>query len=115
MYGTKAPGQDWEWHEGEPDYNTLVAHVGGHLEALTVQWGIVLWMDEEGKLKGRDPNLLMKSGGSVTDVVVGTVVATRADNLGEVASLRVEDTDYLQTLPLTPFIGGQPLPTLSYI
>lgn len=115
MYGTKAPGQDWEWHEGEPDYDTLVECVGGYLEALSAQWGIVLWMDEEGKLKGRAPNLLMKSGGSVTDVVVGTVVATRADNLGEVASLRVEDTDYLQTLPLWPFNGGEVLPALSYM
>ena len=60
--------------------------VGGYIETLTLQGGLILVMNEEGKLKGLEPNIRFYDG-----YIVGTVLITVADNNGNFRSLTVQE------------------------
>ena len=48
--------------------------VGGHIEVTGLCPGAVIICNEEGKLRGLEPNIL-KGFGPCTDVIVGTIIA----------------------------------------
>lgn len=55
--------------------NALQGLVHGYIETVTLGNGLVLIMDEEGRLKGRSANIETKLYGTI----VGTVLVTAAD------------------------------------
>lgn len=64
--------------------------VGGHIEALPMRNGKIMWINEEGKLKQLPPNLLAdhiahrQTGIALWDQIVGDVlIATVAETEGE--------------------------------
>lgn len=76
----KEPGHDAKWERREVK-NTLLTFqglVGGYIETVTVCDGLVLIVNEEGKLQQMEPNILFRN-----DWLVGTVVAVGLDKEGE--------------------------------
>jgi len=63
--------------------------VGGYLECVRLRDGRLMWIDEEGKVKGKQPNMVatflaldvLQRG----DVTVGTAVITTLQEAGEEA------------------------------
>lgn len=86
----KKPG---EWAQVREIENTAKAFqgiIGGYLESVYLGENIHMYMDEEGKLKGLRPNLLISSGGDI-DIICGTVIIVRADLEGEEVDLSLSD------------------------
>lgn len=60
---------------------SMQAAVGGYVELLELPGGTLLWLDEEGKLKGRDVNVVATNitrniGLMPGDLIVGDVLLT---------------------------------------
>lgn len=68
----KEPKKEPEIREIENDLETLQRIVGGRIEVVRMPFcdDIYIILDEEGKLKGYDPNILFWR----RDVIVGTVI-----------------------------------------
>lgn len=82
----KEPGKEAYSKEIEDDLEVYHKILGGYLEAVGFDKRQVLLCDEEGKLKGYEPNLLVPG-----DIIVGTVivVGTRGE---EFRSLTLDET-----------------------
>jgi hypothetical protein len=52
----KEPGKEPEEFIVADDYKELKSIVGGHLESVTVEEGLVVLCDDEGRLKGKPYN-----------------------------------------------------------
>ena len=65
---------------------TLQDMIGGYIEMHSLSNGLVLVMDEEGRLKGLPENVRCVQYGTI----VGTVFITAADDEGELISLTPE-------------------------
>lgn len=75
--------------------NTLKAMqqaVGGYIETLTLPNGLLVVLDEEGRLKGLKPNVRSMYG-----VFVGTVLITKSNDEGELVSLTPEQIQLART------------------
>lgn len=83
----KEPADCWRVRHVKDSLKTYQDIVGGYIEQFTqTAGGIVMFCDEEGKLKDLLPNIV----GPLGDVIFGTIFAVRADDEGEFQSL----TDY---------------------
>ena len=70
--------------------------VGGYIEQFCqTSGGILMFCNEEGKLKDLLPNIV----GPLGDVIVGTIFAVRADDDGEFQSLTDYDLAKLDARP----------------
>ena len=67
--------------------------VGGYLEYIPFENGMLLWCNEEGKLLDLQPNF-----GYHNDIIVGTVFFSRDNRKCEIASLKVDDIVYLRRM-----------------
>lgn len=65
----KKPGQEAYSKEIENELGEYHIIIGGYLETVGFDKNQVLLCDEEGKLKGYEPNLLVPG-----DIIVGTVI-----------------------------------------
>ena len=87
------------WNDGE-SYEFLRNNVDGYIEHLNVpvldERNIDIWLNEEGKLIGLEPTIVLTNDGRMVDVVVGTVVFTRYDDEGATLSLTDGDVDYIK-------------------
>ncbi len=91
----KKPYEPWEMLEVEDALPTYQKIVGGYIEHfLNVgpNRDIALFCNEEGKLKGMEPNFYVPQ---LNDMIVGPVFAARSGDEGELESL---DEDDLVTL-----------------
>jgi len=83
----KEPGKDWRMNVVEdvlPSYQKIV---GGNIEFChSTKSGILIFGNEEGKLRGLEPNIELPN-----DIIVGTVFAVRSDEEGEFETLTDED------------------------
>lgn len=73
----KEPGGKWEVAEVENTLDALQKTVGGYIETLTISTEpepLVLIVDEEGRIKGKEPNLTIEG-----EEIVGTVVLCGID------------------------------------
>ena len=81
------------------EYSTselISASVNGYIEALRLSETCTLWINEEGKLQGLEPNfLLTDTDGNTMDIVVGNVIFTGLDCEGNVVSLTDEDIELI--------------------
>lgn len=73
----KEPGGKWGVAEVENTLDALQKAVGGYIETLTISTEpepLVLIVDEEGRIKGKEPNLTIEG-----EEIVGTVVLCGID------------------------------------
>ena len=75
----------------ENDLETLQRIVGGYIEPVTIDEGIVLLCNEEGKLHGLEPNFFL---GAIGDLILGTVVIVGAQG-DEFVSLPEDKADMI--------------------
>ena len=66
----KDPGQSPREFNIENNLETLQRIVGGYIEVVQLACGIIAICDEEGKLKGEEPNYWLPNG----DCLVGTII-----------------------------------------
>lgn len=59
----KRPGEMPEVIDVENDVDAICAELGGHMEAVTIAEDLVILCDEEGRLKGKAPNIALKGLG----------------------------------------------------
>ena len=67
----KAPGEAPEIRTIKDNLKTLQDLVGGHIEIVAIERGVVMICNEEGKLLGLEPNFYAVE---MNDVIVGPVV-----------------------------------------
>ena len=91
----KDPSRNWRKGCVENTLEAFQKIVGGYIEHFedTVS-GIHFFCNEEGKMLGMAPNVILLNG----DVVVGTIFAVRCDDEGEFVSLTDEDVSDLIAL-----------------
>lgn len=71
--------------------------VGGYIEAIRVNESITMWLNEEGKMQGLEPNfVLVNKDVTVADTVVGNVLIAGTDSEGNDVSLTDEEITLLQ-------------------
>lgn len=94
-------GTNYIQHFEQAPLRILQGIVEGLIEPIEITQGLTLWVNEEGKLTGKTPNLVAtnfytrKYG--VVDIVVGTVVFTGGtDEEGETLGLTDETIQLLQ-------------------
>lgn len=81
----------------EDSLDNLQRFVGGYVQAIRVNSSITLWINEEGKQMGLEPNFyLVKEDGKPYDMVVGNVLIAGTDDEGDSASLTDEEIQELQ-------------------
>jgi hypothetical protein len=78
------------------DYKTSQELVGGYIERLMIDDEIDLWLNEEGKLNGLQPNFNLVRNDKVIDVVVGDVFFASHDDEGNTTSLTEEMISRIQ-------------------
>ena len=71
----KAPGREPQRVEIENELGIFQQIVGGYIEPVTIDEGVVMLVDEEGKLKGREPNFFF---GAIADLILGPVLIVGA-------------------------------------
>ena len=82
----KEPGKDARLERIEPTLEVFRKLVNGHLESVWVKDNVYMYVNEEGKLKGEEPNFRWRHG----DTVVGTAVFVAAGDGGVEISLTEE-------------------------
>lgn len=92
---TFAVGKEPVLKEIDNDHTALRDEVGGYLEVVRLPHDIVMWVNEEGKMYGLQPNFNMVRNGAVIDVVVGNAVFTSTDGDGETTSLTAEQQEHV--------------------
>lgn len=80
------PGQISEAVDINNTLESFQEIVGGYIETLTLLNGLILVMNEEGKLKCLEPNIEFYN-----DCIVGPVLITKADYNGDFCSLTVQE------------------------
>ena len=60
----KHPGQMLEVIDVENDVDAICAELDGHMEAFTIAQDLVILCDEEGRIKGKAPNIALKGLGA---------------------------------------------------
>lgn len=81
----------------EHSLENMQRFVGGWVQALSVTPSIALWMNEEGKMQGLEPNFYLVDGDEKPfDIVVGNVLIAGTDSEGETISLTDEEIEELQ-------------------
>ena len=101
----KEPGKDARLERIVPTLETFRKLLKGHLESVWVKDNVYMYVDEEGKLKGKEPNFRWRHG----DTVVGTAVFFAAGDGGAEISLTdeqiaaIEFELELRKLITTPF------------
>lgn len=81
--------------EAEDTLSALQTAVEGYIETVPITSKLVLVADEEGKLKGKEPNIALESRGWVYDVCVGTLaVVGITDDGEEFRELTKQETTY---------------------
>lgn len=92
----KANGENAEVIMKDSGYEASRELVGGYLEMLRVDDEIDLWLNEEGKLDGLEPNFQLVHNGKVIDVVVGDVFFASHDDEGNTTSLTDKQINRIQ-------------------
>jgi hypothetical protein len=85
--------------EFEHSLDNMQKAVGGYIEAVTLSHDpntdrmVTIWLNEEGKLRGLQPNFAMiqKSNDKLLDVIVGDVLITSTDEEGSTVGLNDEE------------------------
>lgn len=65
----KEPCEAWIAKEVDNTLESMQGLVGGYIEAINIEDGLVLIVDEEGKIKGKELNFYLPG-----DIVVGTAM-----------------------------------------
>lgn len=81
----------------EHSLENLQQFVGGYVQAIRITDSITMWMNEEGKLQGLEPNFVMVNEGvTSTDTIVGNVLIAGTNQEGDDVSLTDQEIKLLQ-------------------
>ncbi|MDA1509610.1 DUF3846 domain-containing protein [Bacillus cereus] len=81
----------------EHSLENLQQFVGGYIEPIRIDESITMWLNEEGKMQGLEPNfVLVNKGVTVADTVVGNVLIAGTDREGNTISLTDKEIEILQ-------------------
>ena len=69
----KEPGKPYHFEEIENTLEAMQKTVGGYIETLRLRFGLVLICDEEGILKNKEPNAVVRASGSLHQIA-GTFI-----------------------------------------
>lgn len=72
----KAPGKVPVIRDIDGSLKTLQWLVGGNIEPISLDNGMVILCDEEGKLKGKEPNIYLDA---IKDTLVGNIIILGED------------------------------------
>lgn len=86
----KAPGEAAEVRDIRNELEELQDLVGGYIEVLPMGGDLRLIVNEEGKLRGLEPNILAPT----LDILVGPVIATAYDGEGDFRPLTDEEIKF---------------------
>lgn len=89
----KEPGKDPRTMEIDNKLSVLQQLVDGYIEPVRITDGLVMIVNEEGKLKGLEPNFFIAA---LDDTILGTAVFCGEDG-DEFADIKDEDLIVLQT------------------
>ena len=92
----KKPGEPAEVREIENSLEAFQAIVGGRLEAVYLGDSLHMYIDDEGKLKGSEPNILLMMRYGRIDMICGPLIIFRADVEGNEIDLSLSDTVRMQ-------------------
>lgn len=95
------PGEHPETSYLGTSLDALQNAVGGYIELLTLGDGCHILCNEEGKLRGLEPNRIYGN-----DIIVGTMYITRVDDDGVFVSLTDEDVKFYMNLFYEPLPHG---------
>lgn len=90
----KAPGKDPQRVEIENELGVLQQIVGGYIETVRISDNGILVMNEEGKLRGLEPNFYL---GAIGDTIVGPVLIV-GENGDEFADLPADEADEIERI-----------------
>lgn len=90
----KAPGREPQRVEIGNELNVLQQIVGGYIETVRISDGAILIVNEEGKLKGLEPNFFF---GAIGDVIVGPVLIV-GENGDEFADLPEDEAEEISRI-----------------
>ena len=68
----KEPGKPYEFRDIEKTLEAMQAIVGGYIEVITLRNGLDLICDEEGRLKNKEPNAVVRTATKSPQQIVGT-------------------------------------------
>jgi len=91
----KKPNTPAETSEVGNDYETSKRLVGGYIECVTLDNGVCMVCNEEGKIYKLPPNLYLRKNKVGMDVVVGSVFFCSDTPDGEFASLTTAQQEYV--------------------
>lgn len=94
----KSPDKTPQVTEINPSLHVFQQIVGGYIEPICVDVScIACYCNEFGKIQGHDPNFhLTMPDGTIIDIVCGTVVFFRVNDMSEEVSLSADDIDYIK-------------------
>lgn len=90
----KEPGRVPEIRDIDGSLETLQKLVGGNIEPITLNNGMVILCDEDGKLKGKEPNIYLER---IKDTLVGNIIFLGEDG-EEFADFPEYHTDALMAI-----------------
>ena len=80
-YIVKEAGKKAKTVDGVIDLQTLQGYVDGLIEPVYIK-GFVWYVNDEGKLKGMPPNVVLVYNGLMRDTLNGNIVITKDDGAG---------------------------------
>ena len=88
----KAPGKDPQRVEIGNELGVLQQIVGGYIETVRISGNGILVMNEEGKLRGLEPNFYL---GAIGDTIVGPVliVGEYGDEFADLPADEADETE----------------------
>jgi hypothetical protein len=75
----KEPGKPYEFRDIEKTLEAMQAIVGGYIEVITLRNGLDLICDEEGRLKNKEPNAVVRTATKSPQQIVGTFFVCRTN------------------------------------
>lgn len=94
----KKVNQDTQVMEIEHTLENMQHLVGGLIDYFDIENDIAIIFDDEGKLKGKEPNLIITKG-AWTDIIVGDIFFCGVDKeKGEFISLTEEQIEYIMEI-----------------
>ena len=90
----KAPGKEPQRVEIGTELGVLQQIVGGYIQAVPVDKDVVLICNEEGKIRGLDPNFFF---GAIGDMIVGPVVIVGVEG-DEFVSLQEDKANEIERI-----------------
>ena len=90
-------------------YENIRAFVDGYIECLRITDRICLWLNEEGKLIGLEPNIILLLNGKPYDYVCGNAFFCSVNDSGDSVGLSDEEIEIINDRLRVGMSDGKPI------